>query len=371
MKILHVIPSLGIGGTEKVLLQLCRALESKSLQQYVVALKVGGATEESLKGIHIPVRVLNSSNSFWSGILDFPRLYSDLKEIIAEVSPEIVHTWLSRANILGRFSAKKCKVPYVISSLRVMEEEKSYHLWAERFTQKWCDRVTVNSPSLEKFALEKIGIPKEKVIVILNGIDCSAQRIDQSIVDSFRKEWIKENEVVIGAMGRLHIQKGIDVFLKAAKIVAEKIPNAKFLIAGDGPEKESLMQLSHSLGIESKVQFCGWVKESASFLSLLQIFVLTSRWEGMPNVILEAMALKKPIVATKVGGTLDLIEHEKEGLLVKSNDPESCAQAILRALQDRFLVEKLSQSAYQKVQQKFSLEKMIESYRSLYETFAK
>ncbi|MBI2118258.1 MAG: glycosyltransferase [Elusimicrobia bacterium] len=371
MKILHVIPSLGIGGTEKVLLQVCRALESKSLRHAVVALKVGGATEESLKRIPIPVRVLNSSNSFWSGILDFPRLYSDLKEIIAEVSPEIVHTWLSRANILGRFTAKQCKVPHLISSLRVMEEEKSYHLWAERFTEKWCDLVTVNSPSLEKFALEKIGIPKGKVIYIPNGIDCRAQEIDQSKVSFFKKEWIKENEVVIGTMGRLHFQKGIDIFLKAAKIVAEKIPNVKFLIAGDGPEKESLMQLSHALGIESKVQFCGWVKENASFLSLLQIFVLTSRWEGMPNVILEAMALKKAIVATKVGGTLDLIEHEKEGLLVKSNDPEPCAQAIFRFLQESSLTENFSQSAYQKVQQKFSLDKMIDSYRALYETFSK
>lgn len=371
MKILHIIPSLGIGGAEKILLEVCRALESKSLRHAVVALKYGGAAEEALKGIPIPVTILNSSNSFWSGILDFPRLYFDLKKIIYEFSPDLVHTWLTRANILGRFTAKQCKVLHVISSLRVLEEEKAYHLLAERFTQKWCDRVTVNSPSLEKFALEKIGLSKEKVILIPNGIDCGSQKINESMVSSFKKEWIKENEVVIGTMGRLHYQKGIDVFLKAAKIVAEQIPSVKFLIAGDGPEKESLMQLGNTLGLGSKVQFCGWVKDGYSFLSMLQIFVLTSRWEGMPNVILEAMSLKKPIVATKVGGTLDLIEHEKDGLLINSDEPRLCAQAILRFLRESSLREQLSQSARQKVQQKFSLEKMIEAYRFLYETFAK
>ncbi|MBI3012002.1 MAG: glycosyltransferase [Elusimicrobia bacterium] len=211
-------------------------------------------------------------------------------------------------------------------------------------------------------------MPEEKVVLIPNGIRLDSLKVEDTILRSFRKKWVQEGEWVLGAMGRLHRQKGIDIFLQAAKKIAEKVPRCRFLIAGDGPEKENLERLTRSLGLESQVTFCGWVKESLEFISLLDVFVLTSRWEGMPNVVLEAMALNKPVVSTNVGGAEDLIEDGKEGILIPSEDPDACSSAALKLYQDPVLKTKLSQNGSQKIRQRFGMDSMIRSYRSLYES---
>lgn len=368
MKILHVIPNLGIGGTEKILLELCRRMDSKSFQMAVVSLKSGGTTADELKKIPVPITILDSSDDFWKGMFEFPRLFFELKKTIQDFSPDLVHTWLTRANVIGRLSARSACVPTVISSLRVMEVEKKYHLWAEFLTHRWSKIVTVNCTALEKFAVEKIKIPKEKIVLIPNGIDMSC--VPASSVKGY-ENGSGGNGFVIGTMGRLHQQKGIDIFLRAAKMVIEQLPQCRFLVAGDGPQKKVLLELAVKLKIQSQVKFVGWTKTPGEFLSSLDLFVLASRWEGMPNVILEAMSLRKPILATAVGGTTDLIEDGREGLLIGPDDVSACAKGMLTLIQNHVLREKMTQLAYEKVVQKFTLQKMISSYQMLYESSAR
>src|SRR4051812_38296895 len=105
-KILHIIPSLGVGGTEKILLELCHGLDPAQFKQEVVALKSGGGTAEQLRAMGIPITLLGSPDGFRSGLLDLPRLYSDLKRRIEQIRPDIVHTWLTRANVIGRLAAR-------------------------------------------------------------------------------------------------------------------------------------------------------------------------------------------------------------------------------------------------------------------------
>lgn len=363
MKILHIIPNLDIGGTEKILLELCRGLDSRQFQHLVLSLKAGGQTEQELRRLSVPVEILNSADSFGLGLADLPRLYFRIRQTIKNFGPDILHTWLSRANVIGRIAAQGTGVPSVISSLRVMEIEKNYHLWSEYFTHSLADKVTVNCTALEKFAIQKIKIPKEKIVLIYNGIEVPKNL--SSAGSQTRKEW------VIGTIGRLHRQKGVDIFLHAAKEVLNQYPQCKFLIAGDGPEKENLKLLAQRLGIQSQVVFHGWVQPSSDFISSLDIFVLTSRWEGMPNVILEAMAFQKPIVSSAVGGVTDLLENQKEGLMFQPEDVQSCAQSIKTLIENEQLRKQISLSAYEKVRKKFSLEQMISSYQVLYESTAK
>lgn len=359
MRVLHLIPGLGVGGTEKILFEICRGLIPRGIEPQVLALKAGGQTEQELKRIGVPVETLDTPDSFLAGALDVPRLFFSLKEKIRKINPDILHTWLSRANVMGRLAAGSSGILPVISSLRVMEKEKRYHLWAERFTERFCRAVTVNSTPLKDFAVHTIGIPERKVKLILNGIGPMNMNMKRKASGNPGKEG-----PILGTMGRLHRQKGIDIFLRAVPMMQQKAPNAVFRIAGEGPEEKNLKALAKSLKLD-RVEFVG-LADSPKFLSGLDAFVLASRWEGMPNVVMEAMAMGVPVACSSVGGALDLIDHGVDGLLFRPEDPAACANAALRLVRERDLTSKMTQAAKSKIESKFSLEQMIRQYEALY-----
>lgn len=367
IKILHIIPNLGIGGTEKMVLELCRGLNRNSFYNRVIALKSGGQTAEELEKSGIPVNLLNSPDSFGMGLMDMPRVVRTVRENIIADSPDIVQTWLTRANVVGRIASKSAGHQRIISALRVMEIEKKYHIWAEKITHRYSKMITVNCTALKKFAVQRIGIPEEKIVYIPNGID-EKRNPDQHTINIYKKKWISRNAFIFGTVGRLHEQKGIDVFLKAAKMVLNQFPNSRFLIAGEGPAKSQLVQLTKHLGIESAVVFCGWAKESLEFISILDVFVLASRWEGMPNAVMEAMISKKPVIASTVGGVTDLIQSGTEGLLIESENVKQCSDAMIQLIQDSKLRGKIAESAYEKIKRDYSMDQMISSYKKLYES---
>jgi len=357
MKILHIIPSLGVGGTEKMLFELCRGLDSSRFSQSVISLKTGGVTADNLMKENIQVTSLNSPDSFWAGVLNSPRLWLELRRIIREVSPDIVHTWLTRANVIGRLAAAGLG-RQVISSLRVIEKEKIYHLLVEKLTHRLCDRVTVNCSLLKDFAVGRIGIPESKVEVIFNGVVPIAPL-------AMSESGAEKSPLVIGAMGRLHKQKGFDILIKAAPKIFSRASAAKILIAGEGPEKKRLQSLIQSMKLNS-VELVG-LEKSSSFMPKLDIFVLSSRWEGMPNVVMEAMSQGVPVAAASTGGVTDLIEDGQEGLLFSPENSQALADAVVRLMQAPALRQQLSIEAGKKIRKKFSLETMLETYSKLYE----
>ncbi len=367
MKILHVIPSLGIGGTEKMLFELCRGLDRNRFQNEVVALKTGGAAAQKLRSAGFSVRILNSPDGFLPGLAAFPLLFFDLKLAIRESKPDIVHTWLTRANVMGRIAARSAGVSKVVSSLRVMEVEKGYHLFAERKTAGLASAVTVNSEALRHFAVESIGLSADKIRLIPNGID-TARKPDAEAAASNRKLWVKADHIAIGAVGRLHRQKGMDVLLDAAAVLLKEHRNVQFLIAGDGPERASLEAQAARLGIADSVTFCGWVEDSLNFIAALDIFALPSRWEGMPNAVMETMLAERSIVATRVSGVPDLLRDESEGLVVPPEDPGALSRALNRLVNDADFRHQLARAAHQKIISQFDLKNMIAAHEKLYQS---
>ncbi len=367
MKILHLIPSLGIGGTEKILFELCRGLNASKFENHIVSLKSGGEAQKKISEIGVPVTLLNSPDGLISGILALPFVYAKLKTVMKGVAPDLIHTWLTRANVLGRLAARGAGFQRVVSSLRVMEVEKSYHRMAERWTGDLARSITVNSSALRDFAVNAIGLPEEKICLIRNGID-TARILDQNLVNSYRHQWAASGKFTVGAIGRFHRQKGVDVLLEAAQAILKAHPGAQFLIAGDGPEKNNLASQARRLGIGSSVTFCGWVKGAPEFLSILDLFVLPSRWEGMPNAVMEAMLAEKPVIATKVSGVPDLIKNEVDGLIVAPEDAAGLSQAINRLINDLEFGQELARAARQKIMSHFDLKNMISEYEKLYES---
>ena len=358
MKILHVIPSLGVGGTEKILFELCRRMDPLKFRHSVVSLKSGGAALEALRGIPVPAIVLGCREGFWPGVFEVPRLLSDLGKVIRELSPDIIQTWLTRANVLGRLAARGSGAP-VVSALRVMEAEKSYHLWAERLTSGLARVVTVNCPALKDFAVSRIGIPEAKVRLIPNGVEVPPP--GGAGPAGRRGGGIR----VIGTLGRLHRQKGMDIFLRAAGTVLGEFPDARFVLAGEGPERGNLEALARELGLSGSVEFPG-LEDSSRFFSRIDCFVLASRWEGMPNVLLEAMARQVPVAATAVGGAADLISGKDVGLLSPPEDPGALARSVARLMRDPDGAAGMALAARDRVRERFSMERMVRSYEELY-----
>ncbi len=363
---MHLIPSLGVGGTEKIVLELCRRLDKDQFFNHVVALKGGGPTQVELEKLGIKVTLLNWSNQFFPALFDFPRVYTGLKRQMHVYAPDIVHTWLTRANVPGRLAARSLGITAVISSLRVMEVEKKYHLWAESLTRRWCRLYTVNCSVLKDFAQSEIGLNSERVLYIPNGIEPQTMQANADQVESIRRQWSHEGEILIGALGRLHPQKGMDLFIKAAAQVLRQAPQCRFLIGGEGGQKESLKILAQSLGMNHKIGFCGLVRHSMDWIAALDIFALFSRWEGMPNAVMEAMLLKKPVVASLVGGNPDLIRQGIEGQLITSGDVPAFAQALLKYVREPNLAQTHGLSAYDRITKEFSMDRMVQSYQELY-----
>jgi glycosyltransferase involved in cell wall biosynthesis len=202
--------------------------------------------------------------------------------------------------------------------------------------------------------------------VILNGTDVRLNIGSDEIVRE-RNEWgWPPGAPVVGTVARLHRQKGIIYLLRAAPRILAAFPDARIAVVGEGPRGESLRREARRRGLESRFLFLGERQDAASILSLFDIFVLPSLWEGLPFVLVEASTLAKPIVATAVDGTPEVIADGKTGLLVPPGDPGALAEAVIRLLKDREEARRLGETARALVPPRFPLRRMVEQTQSLY-----
>jgi len=370
MNILYVVTSLDVGGTQKMLYETIKNMDRDKYQIVVCSLKKGGIYGKILSDLDIKIISLKMNNR--SGLLNifiFIPSVLKLSKIIHKEKIDIVHSWLFQANIISRISARLAGVNRVISSVRVMEQEKKWQLFIERITSNLCKKIIVNSRALKNFLLEKNVADSEKIEVIYNGIEVSENSDKRNI---FKELGLKENEKIIGTVGRLHKQKGIEYFLESAKIILPSVGfPLKFIIVGDGPERKKLESKARRLGIKNEVLFTGIREDAINLISIMDIFVLPSLWEGTPNVVLEAMLWGKPVISTEVGGVPELIENQVDGILVKPGNPVALADAVLQALKNERESIQMGIRAKEKVKKYFSIEKMVEQTERLYREMKK
>jgi len=366
MNILYVVTSLDVGGTQKMLYETIKNMDRDKYQIVVCSLKKGGIYGKILSDLDIKIISLKMNNR--SGLLNifiFIPSVLKLSKIIHKEKIDIVHSWLFQANIISRISARLAGVNRVISSVRVMEQEKKWQLSIERITSNLCKKIIVNSRALKNFLLERNVADGEKIEVIYNGIEVSENTDKRKI---FKELGLKENEKIIGTVGRLHKQKGIEYFLESAKIILPSVGfSLKFIIVGDGPERKKLESKARRLGIKNEVLFTGIREDAINLISIMDIFVLPSLWEGTPNVVLEAMLWGKPVISTEVGGVPELIENQVDGILVKPGNPVALADAVLQALKNERESIQMGIRAKEKVKKYFSIEKMVEQTEKLYQ----
>ena len=240
---------------------------------------------------------------------------------------DIVHNYLLRANLVGAVSARLARVPLVLCSKRGCHERRGFELISAKIGNALADRVTVNAEAVREFVHGNEGCARDKMAVIPSGIDIERFRPLPS-ADFKARLGLSADQAVVGIVTRMRVRKGVEEFIRAMGTVCETNPERSRLIVGEVSFDDGMQALVRDLGLENHLTLLGRRSDMPEVLSAFDVFVLSSHDEGMSNAILEAMAMEKPVVATDVGGTGEVVRHGQSGLLVPPKDPQALAAAI-------------------------------------------
>lgn len=358
-RILQIIPSLDRAGAEKQLTLLAKGLPRDEFDLHVCALTRGGPYAVELETSGIPVHIIGKR---WKvEPLAFWKLY----RLVCRLQPDLIQTWLFAANSYGRAVAALVGVKAVIASEQCVDLWKNgCQLSIDRFFSRWTETIIVNGMGVRDFYVAQ-GIAKEKIVVIANGIPTpSPARITRQMLLSELS--LPENARLIGAIGRLWPQKRIRDVIWAGELLKVVRDDAHVLIIGDGPQRQSLERFCNNLQIRDRVHFLGHRNDVDQILEHLDVLWLASGYEGLPNVIMEAMAMGVPVVATDIPGNRDLVAHEQTGYLFPIGDRAALAGWTNHLLDHNDQRKAMGAAGQAALADRYTVEKMVQKHVTIY-----
>ena len=280
---------------------------------------------------------------------------------------DVVHNYLLRANVVGSIAARVARVPVVLGSKRGCHERRGLELIGARLSNRLADCVTANAEAVREFVHENESCPREKMTVIPSGIDTERFRPLAGAREDYKSRLgLDPARPVVGIVTRMRVRKGVEEFLRAMAMVCERHPDVQTVVVGEvglDPELEGLVQ---ETGLAGRLHLLGRRSDMPEVFSAFDVFVLSSHDEGMSNAILEAMAMEKPVVATDVGGTGEVVEHGRSGLLVPARDPRPLAAAIGDVLAAPERARAMGRVGRETVERRFSARSMVRQMEDLY-----
>ena len=361
LRILEIIPTLVRGGAEKQLTLLATGLPRERFDVHVAVLSQDGPHHATLRRAEIPTTLIEKR---WK--VD-PAAYARLKRLIVKLRPDLVHTWIFAANAYGRYAARQAGVGCVIAGERCIDRWKTWReLMIDRYLARFTTRVVTNSSGVQEFYVEH-GLSPDLFAVIPNGVEVAGERGSgdrQAILDELG---LPSNSRLMGAVGRLWPQKRYKDLIWAAELMKVLRDDTHLLIIGDGPERDRLTRYSEQVTVHDRVHFLGARDDVAKLMPHFDCFWLGSGYEGQSNALMEAMALGIPVVATDIAGNRDLVLHGSTGYLVPVGDAAGFARYTSKLLEDDHLAEQLGAAAKARMQNEFSIDKMVSRHAALYE----
>lgn len=291
------------------------------------------------------------------------------RKLIKKYKPDVVYCNSSIAGAVGRLAAIGCgaKVLYNAHSwafnMRISNKKKLFYRWIEKFFAVFTDKIICVSNFEKKSALDNHICSEKKLEVILNGIDIA--EVEQKIANSKLTRAslnIPESVYIVGMVGRISEQKAPDVFVRAARKIKDTIPEAFFIIVGDGPDQAEIEKMISDFGMKDSFLITGWVNNPIDYLALFDVAVLCSRWEGLPLVVPEYFAAKKPVVCTRIDAVDDMIEDGVNGMIVDIDDVDSIAKAITQLYVDVKIKINMAKNAYDVLKKRFSINNQIKQF---------
>ncbi len=235
-----------------------------------------------------------------------------------------------------------------------------------RFLLKSNNFVLCNSMQSVRL-IRGFSIPENKIALIKNGINTNHFMKNRNPDLDLRKKWgLEKSDLILGTVANFRNVKNYPFLLNAFNILTQKYANLRLICVGGGYLLDDMKEMARSYGLERKVIFTGYSKDVAKYLSLMNVFVLCSLQEGLPNVLLQAMSMELPVIASNVGGCLEIIAHRRNGLLYPSNNIDRFVEAVELLLKDKTLDSLLGNTARKTVEENFSLNQMTEAYTSFY-----
>ncbi|NIQ15876.1 MAG: glycosyltransferase [Candidatus Dadabacteria bacterium] len=366
IKILHVNYSLGMGGAERVIVNYARFLDKNKFDVVVCALTEGGEYENDLNTYGIKYYALNKKRGF--DITVIPKIF----RIIRSEKIDIVHLhdissslWVTLPAILsGVHSIIRTEHNVKRLNINFLSNMKNYISFFMSIFQK---KIVCVSEEVRKTHIGKNALFNDKYITIHNGINTELFDVQVDREKYLREFDIEEKSIIVCNIGRFFPQKAHEIFLQSIQYVLEKNNDVAALIVGDGPRREELEELARKLEIFERVNFTGNRSDVPQILNLIDIFALSSDWEGFPMTILEAMACGKPVVVTDVGGNREAIIDGDTGYIVPPRNPRAMSEAILSLINDKRLRVSMGVKGRKLVLHNFNARVMVRKTELIYE----
>ncbi len=364
IRIALCITELETGGAERCLVELALGLDRRRFEPVVYCLAgrpVGNATSlvDTLEQAGITVHCLGAQR-----ITQFPRVVVQLRRQLAAQHPQIVQTFLFHANIVGSLAACWAGIPHVLTGIRVAEPRFGWYLALERWTSRWVERHVCVSDTVREFSVRVARLPADKLVVIPNGVEVA--RFSSVTACPAESLGLRHGRRAIACIGRLDPQKGADWLLRLMPGVFAELPDHDLLLVGAGDELDNLRRIASQSGFGDQVHFLGFRNDVPGILAASDLLVLPSGWEGMPNVVLEAMAAARPVVATDVAGVREVFGPSGAQQIAPVGCAEVFSRLMVTILKDSRLANHLGVENQVRVKRHYSRAAMIEAYEQLY-----
>ena len=374
----HVITKLELGGAQEVALYAVSHLDRSKFRPLLVTGPGGLLTDEAKTLPGVDVHVLSSLARHVHVLADLAA-FVELVRLFRRLHPTIVHTHSSKAGILGRWAAWCAGVPMIFHTIHGYGITPAQSHWIRRaliLLERMTGWITTHWIAVAQADVEK-GIEwglfdRTQVSVVRPGIDPLPFQggIDATTRDALRAQFgVGPAGYLVGTVACLKPQKAPEDFVAVAKRVCEAVPNAQFVLIGDGELRSRIESLIEVSGLRTRLHLAGWRRDIPTVMKIFDAFLLTSHWEGLPRVLLEARTIGLPVVATRVGGVEEVIVHGRHGWLSKAGDIAGLSAHLILVLKGRDGQPQGRLRSVEALPKEFHLDEMVKQYESLYDRF--
>lgn len=363
IKILHVIDKLSMDGVNpsscsKLFVEWHAQHDRSRFKIMVASLRAKDAAGEYLEDHGLEVFYINKGKVSFANV-------SAIEGLINAHEIDVLHLHGYSSANFGRLAARRKNIPSVMHEHAILKVQP-HQFVADWLLRNKTDVAVAVSTAVKDFLMTGRSVPQEKIQVIWNGINLEAyRRTHTQSAAQFRARFATREQKLIGMVGRLRAEKGNRYFIQAAREILQNAPEARFVLVGEGEERAQLEQLTSELGLREKLHFDGFVNDVQAALNACDVVVIPSLREGFGLILAEAMAAACPIVATRVGGMVEMAQHEHQLLFVPPANSSALAQATLRLLREQSLATRLAQAA-RTHSENFSIEKNVAALEALY-----
>ena len=369
-RILHLITSFDIGGTERQAVELLKRIDRGRFEVRLATIRLGGPLYNEIASLfpRVPQFPLTS---FYN--LNAAKQLMRLRNWMISEGVNILHAHDFYAGLLGVAAASLTDIRMIACQRHMRLSDRRAHEWGTRLMHWLADRVLVNSEAIRDHLLDAGYLKAKKIVVIRNGL---SEAVESAALEQDRRAkqrarllqelYLDEGAKLIGMVARLERVKGHRYFIEAASLIAAVEPNTHFLLVGDGALRGEIEDQAARLGVGDRTHLLGARDDAAVIAAGFDVAVLASLHEGLPNAVIEGMAAGAPVVATAVGGTPELVIDGVTGFLAAPEDPLALTRQILGVLSNPELSARVAAEGRRFALDQFSMRRMVESVERLY-----